>query len=154
MGTWYAIDPGYYDHVITLKERVKRRVNELGNVSYIVVYLDGGGFLELTHHYVPYDTIVIRVTYYGVPVVGARISLVHKFQGSSLFIPGGNRYFYTDANGTVVLHLGSPRYNREKVSNYDPYFLIYVNGMNTHYNVTSTGSYETRYIHIELTELN
>jgi len=121
-GTWYAIDPGYYDHVITLRERVERRVIELGNVSYIVVYLNGGGFLELTHHYVPYDTIVIKVTYYGVPVVGARISLAHRFQGSSLSIPGGNHYFYTDANGTVVLHLGSPRYYRDKVGSYDPYF--------------------------------
>ena len=153
-GTWYAVDTGYYGHAIPLSKRVIERAEELGNVSYIVIYLDGGSFLELTQRYVPYDTIIIRVTYRGIPVVSACISLKHKFRGGNFSIPGDKHYFYTDDNGIVVLHLGLPKYKREKVSHYDPYFLIYVNDKCTYHKVTSSGSHKTWHIHIELTELD
>ena len=153
-GTWYVIDPGYYTHAVPLSDRIVDRIRELGNVSYIVVYLDTENFLELTQYYVPYDTIIIKVTYRGLPVVGTRIRLAHKFKGTEKCIPGGKYYFHTNSEGIVVVHLGSPRYKSEKVSHYEPYFLIYVNDKRTHYKVTSTGSYRTWYVHIELTELN
>ena len=153
-GTWYVIDPGYYTHAVPLSDRIVDRIRELGNVSYIVIYLDTENFLELTQYYVPYDTIIIKVTYQGLPVVGTRIRLVHKFKGTEMWIPGGKYYFHTNSEGIVVVHLGSPKYKSEKVSHYEPYFLIYVNDKRTHYKVTSTGSYRTWYVHIELTELN
>jgi len=78
-GTWYAIDPGYYTYAILVSKRITERIEEFGNISYIVVYLDTGNFLELTQHYVPYDTIIIKVTYQELPVVGA-----HEFQGSKI----------------------------------------------------------------------
>jgi len=153
-GTWYVIDPGYYTHAIPLNDRIVDRIEKLGNVSYIVIYLDTENFLELTQYYVPYDIIIIKVTYQGLPVVGTRIRLVHKFKGTEMWIPGGKYYFHTNSEGIVVVHLGSPKYKSEKVSHYEPYFLIYVNDKRTHYKVTSTGSYRTWYVHIELTELN
>lgn len=149
--TWYVVDPGYYEMMMTLEERVKERIREFGNVSYIVLYQDDK-FVELTKYYVPYDTIVIKVTYNGEPKPNVRIVLRHKFQGKELSIPDSKRCFYTNGSGIVVIHLGSTRYNN-RAEPYEPYYWIYVNGTRTPYKVASTGSYKVHFIHIELTKL-
>ena len=154
-GTWLVIDPGCYNEVLTLRERVIYRIiREEFNISYIIIYLNEEDFLEMTQEYVPCDTVIIKVTRYGIPVANVSITLVHKFQNYDHSIPGLGRCFRTNNEGIVVIHLGVPIYKRLECNTYEPYFWVCVNGKRTSYKVTSTGSYKTHYLHIELTEID
>lgn len=146
-GTWKVVDPGYSMILVSRTERAERRVQEAGTISYVVAYLENG-FVELTPQYVKTDTIIIRVTQDGEPLVGASVTLVHTLitDGDSRRqeLPGNGFAFHTDINGTVTLHLGrigENVYNGSFVET-DPYYLVYVNGKPTSppLKVTSTGT--------------
>lgn len=151
-GTWMVVDPGYYgSELLTRKERGLKRVEEFGALSYVIAYADNM-FIELTQYYVATDAIVTRVTYEGEPVANAEVFLKHTFLGRETRLPSQEYMFYSDGNGTVVLHMGSLAYN-EKAGEVESYFWIYVNGRNTGLNVTSTGSGRIHYVEIDLAEV-
>lgn len=148
---WLILDPGYYlSELLTREERAARRIENIGAISYVIAYVDSS-FVELTRYYVPTDTIVIRVTYGGEPLANAQIYLSHKFVNRQLRLPDSTSTFYSDGNGTIVLHMGTLNYN-SKAEEYEPYYWIYVDGKNTGYNVTSTGTGKTHFIEIDLVE--
>jgi hypothetical protein len=150
--SWMVVDPGYYQsEILTREERANRRVEEMGTISYVVTFSDSS-FIELTQYYVPTDTIQIRITFNGEPVVNVGVFLEHIFRGDSFKIPGGLQQFYTNSNGTVTLNLGGLDYN-ENAEEVESFFNIYVDGVKSGYNVTSLGAGETHLIMIEMTEL-
>jgi len=147
-GTWYVVDPGYYSSaILTREERASLRIGDLGAISYVIAYTDSS-FVELTQYYVKTDTIIIRITYNGEPLANAKIYLKHKFMGRTMRLPDSSSAFYTDGNGTVVLHMGALTYN-SKAEPYEPYYWIYVNDKNTSYTVTSTGTGKTHLTEID-----
>lgn len=151
-GTWMVADPGYYgSELLTREERGLKRVEEFGALSYVIAYTDSM-FIELTQYYVTTDAIVITLTYDDEPVANAEIFLKHTFLGRETRLPSQEYMFYSDGNGTVVLHMGSLAYN-EKAGEAESYFWIYVNGRNTGLNVTSTGSGKIHYVGIDLAEV-
>jgi hypothetical protein len=144
-GTWKVVDPGYSMILVSSTERAERRVREAGTISYVVAYLENG-FVELTPQYVKTDTIIIRVTQDGEPLVGASVTLVHTLVAAGNSrpqeLPGNGFSFHTDTNGTVILHLGrigENVYNGSFVET-DPHYLVRVNGKPTPLKVTSTGT--------------
>jgi hypothetical protein len=150
-GEWRVLDPGYYpSENLTRKERAERRLTEFGAISYVIGYVDSS-FVELTQYYVPTDTIIIKVTHEGEPFANAEISLRHKFMSRTLQLPDNGVSFCSDGNGTVTFHLGALNYN-SKANEFEPYFWIYINGRNTGYNVTSTGTGQTQFVEIDLTK--
>jgi len=150
-GNWLILDPGYYlSELLTREERAARRIEDIGAISYVTAYVDSS-FVELTQYYVPADTIVIRITYGSEPLANAQIYLSHKFRNRQLRLPDSISTFYSDGNGTIVLHMGALTYNN-RAEPYEPYYWIYVNGKNTGYNVTSTGTGKTHFIEIDLAE--
>ena len=44
-----------------------------------------------------------------------------------------------------MIHLGAPRYN-EKTGEYEPYFWVYIDNIDTGIKITSTGSDKTDYV--------
>lgn len=150
-GVWYVADPGYYgSEVLSREERANRRIADFGAISYAVAYTKSG-LVELTQSYVSVDVIVIRVTFGGEPLVNAQVYWVHKFMGSDLRIPDSGSCFFSDGNGTVVLHLGTSTY-ADKAKPYESQFRIYINGEDTKYRVESKGTGETQVIEIDLLE--
>lgn len=147
-GEWRVLDPGYYpSENLTRKERAERRLVEFGAISYIIAYVDSS-FVELTQEYVPTDTIIIRVTCAGESLVGAQIILKHLFMSAEWSLPP----LYTDGNGTVVLHLGALNYN-DKAKEFEPYYRIIVDGKDTEFRATSTGSDQVHVIEIDLADI-
>ena len=152
-GKLYSIDPGYFENITTLEYRIKRRILEYGNITYVVMHLDEGGFIELTSFFpqlIRYDTIVIKVLKNNMPVANACIELKHKFRGQIVSIPGNGRCFHTNPEGEIIVHLGPPKYYAKKAGDYEPYFWIYVNGENTGITVTSTGAFTIKYVTVTL----
>jgi hypothetical protein len=146
-GTWMIVDPGYYQsQIVTREQRASDRVKEMGAISYVIAYVNSS-FIELTQEYVPTDTIIIRVTNNGEPLTNAQVYLEHTFLGGQWRLPDATHVFYTGINGTVTLHLGSMSYNALST---DSFYRIYVNGINTGYNVTSTGTGQTHFVEIDL----
>jgi len=148
-GTWLVADPGYYGgELINRTERATRRIQDVGSISYVIACI-GDSFVELTQQYVSTDTIVIRVTRYGEPLAAGEVLLKHRFGNHITQLPCEDRTFHTDVNGTVTLHLGKPYYINEFKGS-EEYYWIYVNGQNTGYNVTSTGTGQIRSVEIDL----
>jgi len=138
-GEWRTLDPGYYGgELLTRQNRTERRIAEFGAISYIIAYR-GSSLVELTQYYVPTDTIVIRVTSEGEPIVNAKVYLTHKFMGRTLRLPDSNVNFYTDGNGTVTLHMGALTYG-DRAAEFESLYHVYVDGQDTGYTVTSTGT--------------
>lgn len=147
--TWMVFDPGYYKgKIVTWEQRINDRTREYGNISYIAAYVNGG-FIELTHKYIPTDTIIIKVLHKGEPLSSACVTLTHKFLNKEVPIPGNGLCFYADTNGYVTIHLGPPKYY-EKASPYEPYFKIIVNGKDSGIKVSSTGSHKTHRVEVNL----
>jgi len=146
-GSWIVVDPGYSLNLVTREDRASRRIREMGGLSYVVAHTEYG-IVDLTREYVSTDLIRIRVTYNGEPLANAKIALRHKFVGSLRSLPE----VYTDINGTVNMYIGPISYNKTSVEPAEPFFWIYVNGMNTGRKVNSTSSGESHYIDIEMTE--
>lgn len=150
--SWHVVDPGYFSKPIPIDDRIRFRLKEFGNVSYMVMYFDNGSFIELTDKFpslIRYDTIVIKVVKNNTPVAGACVVLVHKFQGRTTSLPGNGLCFHTNGNGEVIVHLGVPKYN-SKAGDYEPYFWIYVNDVNSGKTVTSTGTNTTHYVTVSV----
>jgi hypothetical protein len=148
-GTWMVVDPGYYgSQILTREQRASDRVKEMGAISYVIAYVNSS-FIELTQEYVPTDTIIIRVTDNGEPLANAQVYLEHTFMGGQCRLPGATQVFYTDSNGTVTLHLGSMNYNAN-AGDTEPFYRVYVNGIDTGFNVTSTGTGQTHFVEINL----
>jgi len=145
-GKWLVLDPGYQLNLITRDERGTKRLEEIGGLSYVVGYTDQG-FVELTQQYVSTDKIVIKVLNDGEPIANAKIVLKHIFMGHEQSLPE----FYSDINGVVEINLGPLSYNNSKIEPAEPYYWIYVNGRNTHFKVSSTGSGKTTHIEVDLT---
>jgi len=150
---WRVLDPGYFPStLLTRSERAADRVNRVGTISYVAAYTESS-FIELTPQYVDTDIITISITNNGEPLADASIILVHTLRYDSnaynVQLPGEGFSFYTDANGTVTVHLGKLTYVApfEKT---DPYYWIYVNGQNTGHNVTSTGTGKAQLVEIDL----
>ncbi|MEM2703923.1 MAG: hypothetical protein QXR45_12270 [Candidatus Bathyarchaeia archaeon] len=143
-GEWLVADPGYYaGNIMTRLERASRRIGEFGAISYVVAFVDSS-FIELTQEYVPTDTIIIRVTLSGEPLANAQVVLKHRFMSKEFSLPT----FYTDMNGTVTLHLGAMNYN-DKAKEYEPYYRIFVEGKDTGFRATSTGTGRIHCIEID-----
>ncbi len=153
-GSWWVLDPGYRCcHSISMAERVKYRINEMGNVSSIIVYLDEG-FIDLTKYYIPYDIFIFNVTYNGHPVAGACVTLRHLFDNKlDVEIPKG-RCYYTNTSGIVIIYLGGSGYNRTDLGKWDPYFEVYVNGKPTGIRVRSTATGKAHVVNIDLAKLS
>ena len=159
-GTWKIIDPGYGMFLVSRMERSERRVQEAGTISYVVAYMENG-FVELTSEYVKTDTIVVRITQDGEPLVGASVTFVHTLVTDGFSrrseLPGNGFSFHTDINGTVTAHiglLGENVYNNSFVET-DPYYLVYVNGepTPTPLRVTSTGRGIVKVVETDLAEV-
>jgi hypothetical protein len=151
-GTWMIVDPGYYQsQIVTREQRASDRVKEMGAISYVIAYVNSS-FIELTQEYVPTDTIIIRVTNNGEPLTNTQIYLEHTFMGGQWRLPDATHVFYTGINGTVTLHLGSVSYNANAGST-DSFYRVHVNGINTGYTVTSTGTGKAQFIEVDLTKL-
>ena len=151
-GNWMIVDPGYYQsQIVTREQRASDRVKEMGAISYVIAYVNSS-FIELTQEYVPTDTIIIRITNNGELLANTQIYLEHTFMGGQRRLPDAAHVFYTDTNGTVTLHLGSMSYNANAGST-DSFYRIYVNGINTGYTVTSTGTGKAHFIEVDLTKL-
>ena len=148
-GTWMVVDPGYYQsQILTREQRAGDRVREMGAISYVIAYVNSS-FIELTQEYVSTDTIIIRITNNSQPVTNTQVYLEHAFLGEQWRLPDATNVFCTDANGTVTLHLGSMSYSAN-AGNTDSFYRIYVNGIDTGFNVTSTGTGQTRFVKIDL----
>jgi len=143
-GSWMVVDPGYGHNLISREQRGSLRLKEIGGLSYVIAYTDNG-IIELTDSYVPTDTIIIRVTINGEPVANAKVILKHTFMGLEQSLPE----YYTDTNGTVILHLGPTTY-KTGLENTENFYFIFINNLNTYYRVTSEGVGEKKYIEIEL----
>jgi hypothetical protein len=151
--TWWVVDPGYYrSEILTRQQRAIRRIDEFGAISYVIAYSDSS-FVELTQYYVSFDTIIIRVTYRGEPLANAKICLIHKFLGRNMRLPDSVSFFYSDGNGTVVLHIGALNY-KDKADPYEPYYRIYINNQETGFTVNSTGTGKTNIVEIDLANLD
>ncbi len=152
-GELYSIDPGYFENITSIECRIKRRILEYGNITYVAMHLDEGGFIELTSFFpklIRYDTIVIKVLKNNMPVANACVELRHKFGGRIVSIPGNERCFHTNPEGEIIVHLGPPKYYAKKAGDYEPYFWIYVNRENTGITVTSTGTFTIKYVTVTL----
>ena len=148
-GIWMIVDPGYYQsQIVTREQRASDRVKEMGAISYVIAYVNSS-FIELTQEYVPTDTIIIRVTNNSEPLTNAQVYLEHAFLGGQWRLPDATHVFYTGINGTVTLHLGNMSYNAN-AGNTDSFYRVYANGINTGYNVTSTGTGQTHFEEIDL----
>jgi len=148
-GTWLVVDPGYnVTEPITRKQRAAKRIQEMGAISYVITH-SGSSFIELTSFYVPTDTITIKVTNGNEPLVNAQVFLLHEFMSGTKRLPDADTSFFTDGNGETTFRLGALTYN-ENAKEYDTCYWIYVNGKDTGYNVTSTGTGITRLIEIDL----
>lgn len=146
--SWWVVDPGYYQgEIISRQERADRRIGDVGAISYVVAYLDSS-FVELTQEYVPVDTVIIRVTHNGEHLANAQIILKHLFMSNEWSLPP----LYTDGNGTVILHLGALNYN-DRAKEYESYYRILVDGKDTGFKATSTGSDQVHVIEIELVNI-
>lgn len=144
-GEWLVADPGYYSgNIMTRLERASKRISEFGAISYVIAPADSS-FIELTQEYVPTDTVIIRVTLGGEPLANAQVVLKHRFMSKEFSLPT----FYTDMNGTVTLHLGAMDYN-DKAKEYEPYYRIFVEGKDTGFRATSTGTGQIQYVEIYL----
>jgi hypothetical protein len=147
--TWLVVDPGYsVTEAITRKQRADKRIQEMGAISYVITH-SGSSFIELTSFYVPTDTLTIKVTNGNEPLVNAQVFLLHEFRNGTQRLPDADTSFFTDGNGETTFHLGALTYN-ENAKEYDTCYWIYVNGKNTGYNVTSTGTGITRLVEIDL----
>jgi hypothetical protein len=146
---WMVVDPGYnFLEPITREERAEARIREFGAISYVVAY-SGSSIAEVTSSYVRTDTITIKITDGGEPLLNTPIHLVHKFMGRNLRIPTETTSFFTDSNGEVTFHLGALTFN-EKAGEHDTCYWVYVNGQYAGYNVTSTGTGTTHLVQIDL----
>ncbi len=152
-GSWWVLDPGYpCCRSVSMVERVKYRIQEMGNVSSVIVYLDAG-FIDLTEYYVPYDTFIFNVTYRGHPVAGACITLRHLFDNKfDIEIPGKGMCYYTNSSGIAVIYLGGSGYNGTKIRQSDPYFEVCVNGKSVGIHIQSSASSKTHIINIDLSK--
>lgn len=148
-GTWMVLDPGYFQsRILTREERAAERIKEFGAISYVITYVDGS-FVELTNYYVPTDTIKITVTSNGEPLANAHVYLTHKFMSSIWRLPDESQTFILDSNGTIILRMGKLSYN-DKAKEYDDCYWINVNGIDTGYNITSTGTDKEQLVRIDL----
>ena len=148
-GTWMVLDPGYYpSQILTREQRASDRVEEMGAISYVIAYVNSS-FIELTQEYVPTDTIKIRVTSNSEPLTNTQVYLEHTFMGGQRRLPDATHVFFTGINGTVTLHLGIMSYNAN-AGNTDSFYRVYVNGISTGFNVTSTGTGQTHFVEIDL----
>lgn len=59
---------------------------------------------------------------------------------------------YTDGNGTVILHLGALNYN-DRAKEYESFYRIFIDGKDTGFKATSTGSDQVHVIEIELVDI-
>lgn len=155
-GSWKVVDPGYTNMILVSRDnRADARVREAGTISYVVAYA-ANGFTELTQQYVSTDTVNIKITQNGEPLVGASVTLVHTLVTDSnsrtAELPGHGFSFLTDSNGTVTIHLGriGESVYTEDFANTNPYYVVYVNGNPTKQKVTSTGTGMVREISIDL----
>jgi hypothetical protein len=148
-GDWLVSDPGSYQgRIISREERAQQRIERLGSLSYVIACTESG-FIELTQAYVSTDMIVIRIARNGEPLADAQVVLKHGFRGYVTQLPSRDRTFHTDASGNVTLHMGKIHYINEFKGS-EEYYWIYVNGENTGYNVTSTGTGQTHAVEIDL----
>ncbi len=154
-GSWWVLDPGYNCcRSVFMAERVRYRMQEMGNISSIIVYLDDNEFIDLTRYYVPYDVYVLNITYNGNPVAGACITLRHLFDGKQgIEIPGKGCY-YTNVSGIAVVYLGGSGYNKSNLGKSDPYFEVYVNSKPTGIRVRSTATGKVHLISVDLAKLD
>jgi hypothetical protein len=153
--TWLVLDPGYSMTLVSRSYRASARINETGTISYVTGN-SKGTFAELTQDYVPTDTVTIRITQGNTPVQGASVTLIHqlRYDTSSyqVAVPGNGFSFHTDANGTIVIHLGKigeGAYNSE-FGKTDPFYQVYINGQSTEYKVNSTGTGLNTFMTIDL----
>ena len=153
-GTWFVLDPGYYQgQILTREQRADKRLTEMGAISYVIAYVNSSSFVELTQDYVPTDTIIINVVNSSEPVVNAQVYLEHTFLGATWRFPDATHVFYSNQNGSVTLHMGALDYN-SNAGTVDRFYRIYVNGQFTPFTVTSTGSNQTQTIEIDLAKLH
>ncbi|MDT8781110.1 MAG: hypothetical protein IAX22_00490 [Candidatus Bathyarchaeota archaeon] len=113
------------------------RLRNPGSLSYVIART-GDSFIELTQYYVSTDLVTIRVTQNYMPVSGVKLSL-HRSGVLSATIPDADLFFYTDVNGTATFHLGKPNFigQYEKT---DLFYKVLIDGKETNYNITSTGT--------------
>lgn len=148
-GEWLVSDSGYYGYnLLTRAERAAKRIQEIGSLSYVVA-LTETSFIELTEYYVNIDTIIFRITSEGKPLADTEVVLKHKFGNLETQLPCDDCAFHTDVNGTVTLHMGELHYVNAFAGS-EEYYWVYVNGKNTGYKVTSTGTGITQLLEIEL----
>jgi hypothetical protein len=150
-GQWLVAAPGDTGGLLrTRAEFATARAAEIGSLSYMAAPTENG-FIELTQEYVTTDTIVITIRRNGEPLADAQVALEHRFGNLMTQLPCNDRTFHTDFNGTVTLHLGKLHYINEFKGS-EEYYWIYVNGQNTGYNVTSTGTDQIRPVDINFSE--
>jgi hypothetical protein len=148
-GTWMVLDPGYFQsQILTREERAAERIKEFGAISYVITYVNES-FVELTDYYVPTDTIKITVTSNGEPLANANLYLTHKFMSAIWRLPDNIHAFVLDSSGTIILHLGELSYN-DRAKEYDECYWVNVNGIDTGYNITSTGTGKEQLVTIDL----
>jgi hypothetical protein len=144
-GTWMVIDPGYSVVLGSEESRGDCRVQEAGTLTYVAAYSQNG-FTELTQQYVKTDTVNLKLTQHGEPVVGASVTLVHTLvtdgNARKMELPGHGFSFHSDLNGMVTLHLGRIGLNvyNNSFTKTDSYYIINVNGKAIAQTVTSTGT--------------
>jgi hypothetical protein len=129
---WKVIDG------VTVQSRedwINNRISDVGCVTYLCTITDDS-FTELIEDYTnKTDTITLIITQNGEPVAGAHVQLKHTFvmeNGSQSILqtlPSVDRYFISDSNGTIKLHLGKPFYIGEFAGS-ELYYWVFVNDNN------------------------
>jgi hypothetical protein len=148
-GQWLVAAPGDTGGQLrTRAEFAAARIAEVGCLSYVVATTQNG-FIELTQEYVNTDTIIIKIMRNGEPLADAQVVLKHRFENLMMQLPCNDYTFHTNFNGTVTLHLGNLHYINEFKGS-EEYYWIYVNGQNTGFNVTSTGTGQIYSVQVDL----
>jgi hypothetical protein len=138
-GVWMVGDG---DRVISRSEMLQNRLNSIGSLTYVCTITDNS-FIELIQDYTnKTDKITIKVTRNGEPVYGANVQLKHIFEmqsgGILQTLPSADRYFTTNYDGTVILHLANPNYIGEFAKS-EPYYWVFVNDLNQSITINSKG---------------
>lgn len=152
--TWYAVDPGYYDgEILSLSQRIERRIEEMGNISSIIVLTNDNNYADLTSKYLKYDFYLIQVTNGSEPIKHACIQLNHKFGGNLKWIPLNTFCYYTNETGFAEIALSGSKYNNSIAQPYDPNFQIVVNNIQTGLYIESSATGIVHVIKIDLSTL-
>ena len=143
-GEWQVIDA---PAVQSREEWFENRVDSIGCVTYLCTITEDS-FIELIQDYTnKTDNITIRVSRDGIPVADAQVQLKHTFVMQSgkpsetsiiQTIPSPERYFLTNENGTVSLHLGKPQFIGE-FNKSELFYWVIVNSVKQNCTISSEG---------------